>query len=129
RLGDYETKPELIASTRQFCLTLAKTSQPPMSQYFDDLVNSKDPAAVSRADREISKDVLLHAIMRNTIAPVLLNAGFRSNVIPGSAEAIINIRAIPGTTPEDLIAELKRVIADPNVDVASPRAGARGVLN
>jgi acetylornithine deacetylase/succinyl-diaminopimelate desuccinylase-like protein len=129
KLADYETKPELTASTRQFFLTLEKTSEPPMSQYFDDLVNSKDPAAVARADREISKDPLLHAIMRNTIAPVLLNAGFRSNVIPGSAEATINIRAIPGTTPEDLIAELKRVIADPDVDVAAPPAGARGVLN
>jgi acetylornithine deacetylase/succinyl-diaminopimelate desuccinylase-like protein len=129
RLADYETKPELTASTRQFFLTLGKTSQPPMSQYFDDLVNSKDPAVVARADREISKDALLHAIMRNTIAPVLLNAGFRSNVIPGSAEATINIRAIPGTTAEDLIAELKRVIADPDVEITAPRTGTRGVLN
>jgi acetylornithine deacetylase/succinyl-diaminopimelate desuccinylase-like protein len=128
RLADYETKPELIPSTRQFFLTLGQTSEPPMSKYFDDLVNSKDPAAVARADREISKDPLLHAIMRNTIAPVLLNAGFRSNVIPGSAEATINIRAIPGTTAADLAAELKKVIADPNVDIALPRAGARGVL-
>ncbi len=53
---------------------------------------------VARADREISKDVLLHAIMRNTIAPVLLNAGFRGNVIPSSAQATINFRVIPGTT-------------------------------
>lgn len=123
RLADYETKPDLTASTRQFFTTLGKTSPPPMSQYFDDLVNSKDPAAVARADREISKDVLLHAIMRNTIAPVLLNAGFRTNVIPGSAEATINVRTIPGTTPEDLIAEFKRVIADPDVDVTVPRNG------
>lgn len=121
RLADYETKPELTASTRQFFLTLAKTSQPPMSQYFYDLVNSKDPAVVARADREISKDVLLHAIMRNTIAPVLMQAGFRGNVIPGSAEATINFRTIPGTTAEDLAAEIKKVINDPNVDVAPPR--------
>ena len=43
-----------------------------MSTYFYDLVNSKDPAVIARADKEISKDLLLHAIMRNTIAPVLL---------------------------------------------------------
>jgi acetylornithine deacetylase/succinyl-diaminopimelate desuccinylase-like protein len=94
-----------------------------MSTYFSNLVSGKDPAAVAEADREISKDPLLHAIMRNTIAPVLLNAGFRGNVIPGSAEATINFRVIPGTTPADLIAETKRVIADPNVDVAA--AGSR----
>jgi acetylornithine deacetylase/succinyl-diaminopimelate desuccinylase-like protein len=124
KLSDYETKPELTASTREFFLTLAKTSEPPMSTYFTDLVNSKDPAVVARADKEISKDILLHAIMRNTIAPVLLQAGFRGNVIPGSADATINFRTIPGTTPEDLIAEMKRVIGDPSVDVAVPRAAA-----
>ena len=117
RLADYETKPQLTASTRQFFLTLAKTSQPPESTYFYDLVNSSDPAVVARADREISKDYLLHAIMRNTIAPVFLNAGFRGNVIPGSAQATINFRVVPGTTTADLIAEIKKVAADPGVDV------------
>ena len=58
--------------------------------------------------------------MRNTIAPVLMQAGFRGNVIPGSAEATINFRVIPGTTPEDLIAEMKKVIGDPEVDVTVP---------
>ena len=121
KLADYDTKPELTASTREFFLTLAKTSDPPMSTYFTDLVNSKDPAKIAKADKEISKDILLHAIMRNTIAPVLMNAGFRGNVIPGSAEATINFRTISGTTPEDLIAEIKKVIADPDVDVGLPK--------
>lgn len=120
KLADYDTKPELTPSTREFFLTLAKTSEPPMSTYFNNLVNSKDPALVAQADQEISKDTLLHAIMRNTIAPVLMQAGFRGNVIPGSAECTINFRTIPGTTPEDLIAEMKKVIGDPNVDVAQP---------
>jgi acetylornithine deacetylase/succinyl-diaminopimelate desuccinylase-like protein len=122
KLADYDTKPELTASTREFFMTLAKTSEPPMSTYFTDLVNSKDPAVIARADKEISKDILLHAIMRNTIAPVLMQAGFRGNVIPGSAEVTINFRTIPGTTPEDLIAEMKRVIGDPSVDITAPRA-------
>lgn len=124
RLADYDTKPQLTASTRQFFLTLAKTSQPPESNYFYDLVNSSDPAVVARADREISKDYLLHAIMRNTIAPVFLNAGFRGNVIPGSATATINFRVVPGTTTADLIAEIKKVVADPNVDVTAQGSAA-----
>jgi len=122
KLADYETKPELTASTREFFLTLAKTSEPPMSTYFNNLVNGKDPALIAQADKEISKDILLHAIMRNTIAPVLMQAGFRGNVIPGSAEATINFRTIPGTTAEDLAAEIKKVINDPDVDVAPPRS-------
>ena len=117
KLAGYDTKPQLTDSTRQFFLTLGKTAQPPMSTYFYDLVNSKDPAKVAAADKAISKDPLLHAIMRNTIAPVLMSAGFRGNVIPGSAEATINFRTIPGTKADDLVAEIKSVIQDPRVDV------------
>ena len=118
KIADYDTKPFLIPITKEFFATLGKTSKPPMSAYFDALVNSQDPAQVHQADIEISKDPLLHAIMRNTIAPVLMNAGFRGNVIPGTAQATINLRIIPGTNPEDLIQEMKHVINDPRVDVA-----------
>lgn len=117
KIADYDTKPLLTPGTREFFLTLAKTSQPPMSGYFRDLVDGTDPEKLQRADREISKDPLLHAIMRNTIAPVLMNAGFRGNVIPGSAEATINFRVIPGTNAADLIGEMQRVIDDPRVEI------------
>jgi len=116
KIADYETKPFLIPSTKEFFLTLAKTSQPPMSTYFTNLVNGT-PEQVKEADREISKDPLLHAIMRNTIAPVLLQAGFRGNVIPGSADATLNFRTIPGTNIADLMGEMKRVINDPRIEI------------
>jgi acetylornithine deacetylase/succinyl-diaminopimelate desuccinylase-like protein len=117
RLADYDTKVQLIPSTRQFFLTLAKTSAPPMSDYYRTIATSTDAAAVAAADHEVSKDPLLHALMRNTIAPVLMNAGFRGNVIPGSADATINIRTIPGTDPNDVVREFQQVVADPRVEV------------
>ncbi len=118
KVADYDTPPRLNASTREFFLTLAKTSQPPMSTYFNNLVNSKDPKLVHQADVAISQDPLLHAIMRNTIAPVFLNAGFRGNVIPGSAQATLNFRVIPGTDPRELVSEIQAVIHDPRIEVA-----------
>jgi acetylornithine deacetylase/succinyl-diaminopimelate desuccinylase-like protein len=116
KISAYETPLMLTPSTRQFFQTLAKTSQPPMSGYFSDLLGT-DSARVHRADREISKDPLLHALMRNTLAPVLMNAGFRGNVIPGSAEATINARLIPGAKPEDIVRDLQRVIGDSTIEV------------
>lgn len=126
RLADYDTQPKLIPITREFFLTLAKTSAPPMSDYFRDLVTSNDPERVKRASNEIGKDPLLHAMMRNTIAPVLLNAGFRGNVIPGSAEATINSRLIPGTDVREFISEIKSVINDPRIEVAVSSQGIPG---
>ena len=116
KLSDYETPLLFTPDTRKFFQTLAKTSQPPMSEYFRDLTGA-DPEKARRADREISKDPLLHALMRNTVAPVIVNAGFRGNVIPGSAEATLNARLIPGVEPADFVRELQGVINDPSVEV------------
>lgn len=126
KVGEYDPPVELTPSTRQFYETLGRTTgDPVLRQAFFDLV-SNDPAKVRAADRKISENPLLHAIMRNTIAAVLVNGGFRSNVIPGSAEATLNIRTIPGTDINALVRELERVIADPLVDVrlTSGRGGA-----
>ncbi len=121
RLADHETELKLTPATRQFFQTLARTSEPSMAGYFRDLTGD-NPELARRADREISKDPLLHALVRNTIAPVLMNAGFRSNVIPGSAEATVNVRIIPGTDPADIVREFQRVIGDPSVEVRVPTA-------
>jgi acetylornithine deacetylase/succinyl-diaminopimelate desuccinylase-like protein len=128
RLAKYETPVQLTPSTRRFFATLANTSDPPMSKYFRDLLGT-DTAAAIRADREISRDPLLHAIMRNTIAPVMLNAGFRGNVIPGSADATLNVRIIPGTDPNQIVRDFERIIDDPDVTVrlSTPSTGASRV--
>lgn len=123
KLADYDTKVQLTPSTKQFFLTLAKTSAPPASDYFRTIATSTDPAAIARADREVSKDPLIHALLRNSIAPVLMAAGFRGNVIPGSAAATINVRTIPGTDPNDLVREFQQVIADPRVEVKLANQG------
>ncbi|MCU0649053.1 MAG: M20/M25/M40 family metallo-hydrolase [Gemmatimonadaceae bacterium] len=116
RLADHETAVELVPGTRRFFETLAKTSTGATSQAFRDLV-SDDPARVARADSAISRDPLLHAIMRNTIAPVIMNAGFRANVIPGSAEATVNVRLLPGVDPERIAQEIRTVVRDSLVTV------------
>lgn len=117
KLSAYDTKPRLNDSTKKFFLTLAETSEEPLKTHFRNLVLSEDPEKVRAADKAISQNTLLHAIMRNTIAPVFLNAGFRGNVIPGSADATINFRVVPGTTIGELIDEMQTVINDPLVEV------------
>jgi acetylornithine deacetylase/succinyl-diaminopimelate desuccinylase-like protein len=64
----------------------------------------------------VSRDPLLHALIRNTIAPTIINGGFRVNVIPGSAQATINLRMIPGSDPAALVATLKQVAGEPGLE-------------
>jgi len=116
RIAAYESPVQLTAESRQFFRTLATTSRGDTSRWFRQLVDGT-PAEVRSADSIISRDPLLHAIMRNTIAPVLISGGFRSNVIPGSAEATLNLRLIPGTDPVSMVTLIAQLVNDPRVTV------------
>jgi acetylornithine deacetylase/succinyl-diaminopimelate desuccinylase-like protein len=124
KLSALELPIQLTPATKTFLATLARTSPQPLAGYYQTLLTSTDPTAIAAADREISKDPLMHAIIRTTIAPVMVNGGFRSNVIPGSADATVNVRLIPGTDPAAIVREFERVIDDPAVGVrlANPSA-------
>ncbi len=116
-LANYRTRVHLLSNTRQFFQTLSKVSEPPRSMAFEHLANGSDPGQVEEADREISTDPLLNALMRNTFAPVFLNAGFRGNIIPGSAEATLNLRLLPGTDVDEMMEEIRNVIRNPRIEV------------
>jgi acetylornithine deacetylase/succinyl-diaminopimelate desuccinylase-like protein len=114
KLSTYETPLTITPETRKFFLAMSKTSPAPMSGYLADVVGS-DPAKAALADKVVSRDPLLHSLIRNTLAPVILSGGFRNNVIPGSAEALINVRMIPGSDPAKLVEQLERVVADSTI--------------
>jgi acetylornithine deacetylase/succinyl-diaminopimelate desuccinylase-like protein len=116
KLSGYDLPLQFTPESRQYFTALAKTNSGATAQLFRDLLNgTPDKQAV--ADRELSKDPLLHSLMRGTIAPVIMNAGFRSNVIPGSAEAQVNLRIIPGTDPAALQKTFEQLFDDPRLTV------------
>lgn len=125
KVSTFEFPVQLTEANRQFLAVLAKTSPKPLADHYQTLLSSTDPIARATADREISKDPLMHAIIRNTIAPVIIDGGFRSNVIPGSAEATLNVRIIPGVDPKDIVTALQQVVDDPAITVrlANPSSG------
>jgi acetylornithine deacetylase/succinyl-diaminopimelate desuccinylase-like protein len=121
KLSAYETPLEITPAQRQFLTALSRTSAPPTSDYFRDLIGS-DPKRARHADSIISRDPLMHSLIRNTIAPVIIQGGFRNNVIPGSASATINLRLIPGSDLEAFVATLRRVIADSTIELKTSSA-------
>lgn len=66
------------------------------------------------------------AQVRNTISVTVLKGGPQTNVIPGEASAELDCRLLPGQDPAAFIAEITRIVGDPNVDVSSitPIVGA-----
>jgi acetylornithine deacetylase/succinyl-diaminopimelate desuccinylase-like protein len=58
---------------------------------------------------------LWNSMMRDSISPTMLSAGVRNNVIPAEARANLNIRLLPGDTIDVLLADLTKLVNDPQI--------------
>lgn len=58
-----------------------------------------------------------NATLRTTCVATMLDGGHALNALPQTAGATVNCRVLPDTKPEEVIATLKRVVADPQVSV------------
>ncbi|WDH80248.1 M20/M25/M40 family metallo-hydrolase [Microbacterium esteraromaticum] len=68
-----------------------------------------DPDALAAAAGPA--EAFLRSTFRTTANPTALSAGYKHNVIPESAEALIDVRVIPGTE-DDVLAELQRIVGE-----------------
>ena len=57
------------------------------------------------------------AMQRTTTAPTVIAGGNKDNVLPPEAHALVNFRLLPGLGSEQLLARVRRVVADPRVAV------------
>jgi acetylornithine deacetylase/succinyl-diaminopimelate desuccinylase-like protein len=73
--------------------------------------NDQKAAAILQADPNSN------AILHTTCVATLLSAGHANNALPQRADANINCRIFPGTTPEQVRATLQEVVADPAIKV------------
>jgi acetylornithine deacetylase/succinyl-diaminopimelate desuccinylase-like protein len=70
-----------------------------------------------KAARVLADDRDVAALLRNTISITVVRAGYKTNVIPGTAEAELDVRLLPGESPEAFLDELRRVIDDGSVAI------------
>jgi len=56
-------------------------------------------------------------MLRTSIVPTIIQGGFRINVIPADAQARLDVRALPDENIDNLMATLREVINDPEIEV------------
>jgi acetylornithine deacetylase/succinyl-diaminopimelate desuccinylase-like protein len=64
-----------------------------------------------------SMDAHLSAITHDTVSITSVHAGQKINVIPAGAEATVDCRLLPTTDPIAFIAEIRRIVDDPDIEV------------
>ena len=119
KLTDYQPPMRLNETTRMFFQRLATISPPAEAFLYTHL---EDPAVGTMVQETLRRSknraqVTYNSMLRTSITPTIIQGGFRNNVIPAEAEATFDIRALPDENINDFLAELRRVIDDPAVEV------------
>jgi acetylornithine deacetylase/succinyl-diaminopimelate desuccinylase-like protein len=118
KLGEFQPPMRLNETTREFFKRLAAISPPAESMFYSNIENPVIGKMVEETFRR--NNIMLNSTLRTSISPNIIKGGFRSNVIPDDAEVTLDIRALPDEDMNEFIAQLKRIINDPAVEVIPP---------
>ncbi|HEX3533898.1 MAG TPA: M20/M25/M40 family metallo-hydrolase [Gemmatimonadaceae bacterium] len=81
-----------------------------------DLVSS-DPKRTEAGAKLLSAIPVFNAVLRNGISPSVVEAGRQFNVIPAFAEAVLNVRTLPGHSIDKVVNRLRAIASEPGVSI------------
>jgi acetylornithine deacetylase/succinyl-diaminopimelate desuccinylase-like protein len=121
RLAAYTFPVKLNEVTRAFFERTAASESPDVAAAMHAVLRqTTDPAAI----RVLSRLPEYNARLRTTCVATMLDGGHGENALPQRARAVVNCRILPGEPPADVLATLRRVVADAGV-VVTPLAEAQ----
>ncbi|MBZ5652118.1 MAG: M20/M25/M40 family metallo-hydrolase [Acidobacteriia bacterium] len=113
KAGTWDTPARLNETTRAFFERLATISPPEEAAWYRNILDSKVQEELKR------KKPQYYSMVRTSVVPTMLKAGLKSNVIPPTAEATLDIRALPDEDLGKFREMLAGIINDPQVKVVA----------
>jgi acetylornithine deacetylase/succinyl-diaminopimelate desuccinylase-like protein len=117
KIAAWQTPMRLNETTRAFFTRLAAISTPADAARYLAVVSGKD--AEKAQEYFAVKEPRMHSTLRTSISPNIFKGGYLSNVIPSEAEATLDVRALPDEDMPSLLAEMKRVINDSQIEIVT----------
>ncbi len=110
----YEPAIKLLPAVEKFFHDIAPLQSEPLRAKFANIRDSlKDPAFA----HELTNQREYNFLLRNTISLTMFNGSKQTNVIPTEASCNLDVRLLPGENPNDFLAELAKIIADPLIKI------------
>ena len=117
RIAGWKPPIRLNDTTRAYFKRLAALSARADAKRYLDIIGA-DPKLAAAADEYFLEHEPRHASMiRTSISPNIIQGGYRVNVIPSEARATLDVRTHPDDNPEQLLAEVRKVVNDPAIEV------------
>ena len=112
KIGEYEAPVKLSVIVESYFEQLAKVEPDDISKWMRALETERKDLAAKRI-AEMSP--IWNSMMRDTIAPTMLQAGVRANVVPSEAKANLNVRLLPGDSIQELVVNLTKLVNDKQI--------------
>ena len=122
KIGSYTAPVHLTSIVRRYFEGLSAVEDDETAKWMR-VIDTPDRG--EHAQRVLSEmNPMWNSMMRDTIAPTMLQAGVRATVIPSEARAVLNVRLLPGDTIDVLLNDLNKLVNDPSVKLeVMPDAG------
>jgi acetylornithine deacetylase/succinyl-diaminopimelate desuccinylase-like protein len=114
RVLDYHTPLHAIPVVEEFFREMAVYEPPARAEKFRDINRGLQDEAFHA---DMDKDGSVNFLLRNTISLTMLQGSAQTNVIPPEAWANLDVRLLPGEDPQQFLAQMVKVVNDPNVTV------------
>ena len=126
-----DTAPNRLIRTLERIRTLPTplTVTPVVERYFQSMAptlapevreiyaNIRTAVADPAARATLARNPMHYALLRNTISITVLEGSNKTNVIPPLARAELDVRLLPGQDPQAFLAELRRQVGEPGVEI------------
>jgi acetylornithine deacetylase/succinyl-diaminopimelate desuccinylase-like protein len=121
KIGNYTAPVRLTSVVRRYFEGLAAIEDDETAKWLR-VIDAPDRG--EHAQRVLAEmSPMWNSMMRDTVAPTILQAGVRVNVIPSQAKAMLNVRLLPGDTIDVLLNDLKKLVNDPAIKMEVEQDG------
>jgi acetylornithine deacetylase/succinyl-diaminopimelate desuccinylase-like protein len=115
KIATWNSPVRLNETTKAYFERLAPLSSPEDAARYRALAAGDTSAALQ--DYLAEKEPRIHSTLRTSVSPNIIKGGYRNNVIPSQAEATLDVRALPDEKMPEFLDALRKLIADPAIEV------------
>jgi acetylornithine deacetylase/succinyl-diaminopimelate desuccinylase-like protein len=113
KLGTYQVPAQPSTIVLRYFEQLSKIEDDEIAKWMRAL---EQPQRADLAVNHLAEQSpMWNSMLRDTIAPTMLQAGVRVNVVPSVATANLNVRMLPGHSVEELMGQFVKIVNDPQI--------------
>ena len=112
RVADWQRPVRLLPFVDEYFRRIAPLEDEPRSSAFRNIAEAMKDHSFAES---LENDPQYGWMLRDTVSLTVIRSGEQVNTIPDHAYCELDVRLLPGATPEDFIQDIQKVVDDPGI--------------